>query len=103
MMQSLMILIISGISLSACSSFGTDPSYSPEKKSEAITEPSPSPTPPKKPEELYRCKISNGAGRTFTVSDESRDRSEAKARHQCEIFSRTCILLDCVKVEEDGE
>lgn len=88
--------------LSGCTSFGTT-SIAPEIKPNPFPEPSPSPTPEKKPEEVYRCKISNGAGRIFTAIDESRDRSEAKARHQCEIFSRTCILLDCLKTESDGE
>ncbi len=49
----------------------------------------------KPPEPQTRCSISNGAGRVFYATDESRDAAETIARHECEIYSRNCVLLDC--------
>ncbi len=85
------------ITLNACSS------SAPQKKTleNASPSPTPTPTPPKKPEEFYQCKISNGAGRVFIGKDPGRFIAESKARHECEIYSRHCVLLDCtVEVEE---
>ncbi len=59
--------------------------------------------PPKKkePEMVWRCKISNGAGRVFKGIDESRVKAEGKARRECGLFSRNCSLLDCSPQESE--
>ena len=94
-----LLIILSTVALSACSS---PAQYFSDKKKPVESEPAPTPkpTPPKKPD-VVRCKISNGEGRVFEGVDLDRDESEAKARHECEIFSRHCTLLDCNA--EDGE
>ena len=97
-------VVLSIFLVTSCANFGSSvPSTEPTNKNKAAA-PTPTPEKPKKkPEEVWKCKISNGAGRIFNATDESRDTSEAKARHQCGIFSRTCILLDCslTTAEED--
>jgi hypothetical protein len=91
------LLPLFAITLSACSSPGI-----PSNNAESTEEKTPQELPLKKSETYSRCKISNGAGRIFHATDESRDIAEAKARHECQIYSRHCQLLDCsLTTEED--
>lgn len=73
------------------------------KTTEASEEKKPKEQPPKESETVWKCKISNGAGRIFQAIDESHDQSEAKARHQCEIYSKTCTFLSCTPISENEE
>ena len=92
-------LIVFVTVFSACSSAPvaiTKMTESPEVKK-------PKEQPPKESETVWKCKISNGAGRVFQAIDESHDQSEAKARHQCEIYSKNCVFLSCTPISENEE
>ncbi len=69
----------------------------------APPKPIPPPPPPKTPELFSRCGISNGEGRIFYATDSSQDIAEAKARRECEMYSRHCVLLDCNSTTEFDE
>ncbi len=92
-----MILLIT--TLSSCASAPVAMT----KITESSEEKKPKEQPPKESETVWKCKISNGAGRIFQAIDESHDQSEAKARHQCEIYSKNCIFLSCTPISENEE
>lgn len=100
------LIIFTSLSLSSCSSINQHPIINEDlnsKSSDASESKPPKGQPPKKPQFYVRCKISNGAGRVFHATDADRDLSEAKARHECEIYSRNCILLDCDSTTEEDD
>ena len=92
-----------GIALTGCSTPGYNPSYQKSPPAKAPPDPKPPQPPETKPVFYSRCDISNGEGRIFHATDESQDMAEIKARHECEIYSRHCVLLGCTETMEEDE
>jgi len=92
---------LSIMGLSACSSPG-EPNSNPTETPSVTPTPQPSPekSPTPEPETTWTCKFSNGEGRVFHATDESRYGAETRARHECGIFSRNCIPLGCIEESE---
>ena len=64
--------------------------------------PTPTPDPAKKPPppeppkpEFTICRVSNRAGRIFSVTHETAFIAESQARRKCAADSRNCVLLSC--------
>jgi hypothetical protein len=93
------LMMLLGLCLSGCSSFGGFDQPKPVPTPEPTPTPKPSP-PEKKPEPVFLCRFLNGEGRTFKAIDEDRVKAAAKAKRACELYSRNCILLDCKETEE---
>ena len=84
--------------LSACATSGPSPTTNLNEPMKLVAESDLEKNQEKKekpPEPQTRCSVSNGAGRVFYATDPSRDTAEANVRHECEIYSRNCVLLDC--------
>ncbi len=99
-----MILAVGGF-LGSCSSpppFGGKPGEVWNQKPAPVEEaPSPSPTPKKEPEFVWRCQALNGAGRIFVGLHVDRYLAQRAALAPCERQYRGCTILNCKEIEEE--